>query len=141
MKKHFARTTLQKVKHSTSAVAKALHRLSLAAGCRSSVSCLGFLTLVTGLILPGAAPAASRSVSGCQILQDRASIICKAKISCQDSQTAIDAIKPLLEQCAAGQEPPRQDALHRLSQFKSDLYFQCCIGNAYAAELNNRPKD
>lgn len=96
---------------------------------------------MAGMILPGAAFAASRSVSGCQILQDRASILCKAKISCQDSQAAISAITPLLEQCATGQEQPRQDVLHRLSQFKSDLYFQCCIGNAYAAELNSRPKD
>ena len=80
--------------------------------------------------------AASRPVEGCQILRDRGSEVCMAKVSCDAAAAAVRRVRPLFADCAAGQQIPRQTVLQALSQFKSDLYFQCCIGNALAPSLS-----
>lgn len=86
--------------------------------------------------LPLAGMAASRPVQGCQILQDRAGEVCMAKVSCTAAAAAIRWVRPLFSHCAAGQQVSRETVLQALSQFESDLYFQCCIGNALAPSLN-----
>ena len=94
---------------------------------------LGVLTL--GLMLTASAQAAGRKPDGCQILQDRGAVVCMAKVSCRDSATAMAQVRPLFAQCAVGDPLSRRQAEAILSQFKSDLYFQCCIGNALVPTL------
>ena len=96
----------------------------------------GLIGTLTCLSLPLAAMAASRPVEGCQILRDRGSEVCMAKVSCDAAAAAVRRVRPLFADCAAGQQIPRQTVLQALSQFKSDLYFQCCIGNALAPSLS-----
>jgi hypothetical protein len=97
---------------------------------------IGLTGTLACLCLPLAALAASRPVEGCQILRDRGSEVCMAKVSCDAAAAAVRRVRPLFAGCAAGQQIPRQTVLQALSQFESDLYFQCCIGNALAPSLN-----
>jgi len=90
---------------------------------------------ITCVSLPLAAMAASRPVQGCQILQDRAREVCMAKVSCTEVAAAVRRVRPLFAECAAGQQVSGQTVLQAISQFESDLYFQCCIGNALAPSL------
>lgn len=96
-----------------------------------------FGALAFCLLLGDPAQAAGRKPDGCQVLQDRGAVICMAKVSCSSSAGAIAQVRSLFAQCAAGAPLPRQQVLQALDQFESNLYFQCCIGNALASGLSN----
>lgn len=85
------------------------------------------------------ADAASRTPGGCQLLQDRGSVICMAKVSCRESAAAIARIRPLFAQCAAGQNLSRRAAEAAIGTFENDLIFQCCIGNELTRDLTRSP--
>lgn len=94
-----------------------------------------FGVLAFYLLQADSALAAGRKPDGCQILQDRGAMTCMAKVSCSRSAVAIARVRPLFTQCAAGEPLSRRQAEDALSQFESDLYFQCCIGNALVPTL------
>ena len=94
------------------------------------------VVLLMGLCLaPLATQAASKPVKGCQLLQQQASLICMAKVSCSNSTPAIDHIRPLFAGCAAGQQVPATAVQNAIDRFESALVFQCCIGNDLMSSL------
>lgn len=99
-------------------------------------------TAILALGLSLAAPlvqAASRTPGGCQLLQDRGSVTCMAKVSCRESAAAIAQIRPLFAQCAAGQKLSLRAAEAAIGTFENDLIFQCCIGNELTRDLTRSP--
>ncbi|WP_282096405.1 hypothetical protein [Epibacterium ulvae] len=104
---------------------------------------IGLLILLINPLAASAVFAASQAPNGCEILQQRASEICKAKVSCAGEQAAITALMPLVQHCVSSERPvPSQRRVHQLlSGFTSDLYFQCCIGNAIFPQLSSSSQE
>jgi hypothetical protein len=93
--------------------------------------------LVLGCVCLGTAVSgASKPVGGCTFLQSQATVTCMAKVSCADQTNAITTADALFNTCDAGQDIAVSQVQDMITQFESDVFFRCCIGNARGGQMN-----